>query len=153
VLVGLIYFFIYFLSAITSRRSGRFAERFTNLCRPLNISLVAGIGLGVVSGVLFTGEARIMVAMGILVFIGIYLVENLRRPIGVSYVAEILRKDILATALSTESQVKSIYAALLAPLTGFLADKFGIGISLVIVSSIIIVFFPILLVRKKKNVA
>jgi len=153
VLVGLIYFFIYFLSAFTSRRSGNFSERFTNLCRPLNISLVAGIGLGVVSGVLFTGEARIMVAMGILVFIGIYLVENLRRPIGVSYVAEILRKDILATALSTESQVKSIYAALLAPLTGFLADKFGIGISLVIVSSIIIVFFPILLVRKKKNVA
>ena len=94
-----------------------------------------------------------MVAMGILVFIGIYLVENLRRPIGISYVAEILRKDILATALSAESQVKSIYAALLAPLTGFLADKFGIGISLAIVSSIIIVFFPILLVRKKKNVA
>jgi len=152
VLVGLIYFFIYFLSAFTARKSGSFAERFTNLCRPLNISLVAGIGLGVVSGVLFTGEARIMVAMGILVFIGIYLVENLRRPIGVSYVAEILSKDILATALSTESQVKSIYAALLAPLTGFLADKFGIGISLVIVSSIIIVFFPILLVRKKKNV-
>ncbi len=153
VLVGLIYFFIYILSAYTSRKSGSFAERFANLCRPLNISLVAGIGLGLVSGILFTGEAGIMVALGILVFVGIYLVENLRRPIGVAYVSEILSKDILATALSTESQVKSIYAALLAPLIGFLADQFGIGISLVIVSSIIILFFPLLLTGKKRNVA
>ncbi len=148
VLVGLIYFFIYFLSAFTSRRSGRFAERFTNLCRPLNISLVAGIGLGVVSGVLFTWEAGIMVALGILVFMGIYLVENLRRPIGVSYVAEILRKDILATALSTESQVKSIFSGIIAPVIGLFADLYGVGVALLIVSALIGVVLPLVWVRK-----
>jgi hypothetical protein len=148
VLVGLIYFFIYFLSAYTSRKSGNFAERFTNLCRPLNISLIAGIGLGIVSGVLFTWEAGIMVALGILVFIGIYLAENLRRPIGVAYVSEVLNMDILATALSTESQVKSIFSAIIAPVIGLFADLYGVGIALLIVSALIGVLLPLVWVRK-----
>lgn len=149
VLVGLIYFIIFFLSAFSSRKSGRFAERFFDLCRPLNFSLAAGIGLGIVSGVLFTGEGRIMVVLGILVFIGIYLVENLRKPIGVAYVSEILNKDILATALSTESQVKSVFSAIIAPVIGFFADLYGVGIALLIVSVLIGILLPLVWVRKE----
>ncbi len=149
VLVGLVYFIIYFLSAYSSRKSGDFADRFTNFCRPLNISLASGIGLGVVSGALFIGHAGIMVAMGILVFIGIYLVENLRKPIGVAFVTEQLKKDILATALSTESQVKSIFSAIIAPVIGFFADLYGVGIALLIVSSLIAIMLPLVWVRKK----
>lgn len=150
VLVGFIYFFIYILSAFTSRRSGRFAERFYNLCRPLNISLIAGIGLGVMSGVLFTRETGIIVALGILVFVGIYMVENLRKPIGVAYVSDILNKDILATALSTESQVKSIFSAIIAPVIGLFADLYGVGVALLIVSVLVGILVPLVWVRKER---
>lgn len=151
VLVGLIYFVIYFLSAFSSRRSGFFAEKFSNLARPLNLSLLVGLVLGLGSGVLFIGETNLFIVGGILFFICIYVVENLRKPIGVAYVTEILNKDILATALSTESQVKSLISAIIAPVIGFFADLYGIGIALIIISVMVLVSLPFVWVMKKQD--
>ncbi|UCG26727.1 MAG: MFS transporter [Bacteroidales bacterium] len=152
ILVGLIYFLLYFLTSFASRNSGKLADFFRNLRTPLNISLVTGLVIGAVAGLCSTGSATIVVILSIVLFIGIYITENIRKPIGIGYITELLNKDILATVLSTESQIKSLYAALLAPLLGFFADKYGIGIAMIIISSLVLVIVPLILIREGRKV-
>jgi putative exporter of polyketide antibiotics len=64
-------------------------------------------------------------------------------------VADTIDKDILATALSAESQAHTLVAAILAPLFGFVADTLGLGYSLIIVSAFLIILFPLLKLRNK----
>ena len=80
-----------------------------------------------------------------------YLVENLRNPIGVAYVSELFNDEVLATALSTNSQTKSLLAALIAPILGFIADKYGIGISLSVISLLLILASPLYFARKRSK--
>jgi hypothetical protein len=81
-------------------------------------------------------------------FIGIYLIENLRKPIGISYVADTVNKDILATVLSAESQAHTLVAAILAPVFGFIADTLGLGYSMIIISAFLFVLYPFFALRK-----
>jgi MFS-type transporter involved in bile tolerance (Atg22 family) len=87
--------------------------------------------------------------IAILFYIAIYLIENARNPIGVAYISELYDNKILATALSANSQAKSLFAAILAPILGFLADKFGIGIALSALALIILISTPLYLVKIK----
>ena len=144
--MGVIYFFIYLLTSAASRNAGKFADRFGNLATPLNLTLVAGILIGAVSGLLYHFD---FILVSVILFILVYLVENLRMPVGVSYIGENLKGDILATALSVESQGKTIFSAVLAFLIGLFADKFGVGIGLVLVSGILLVPVPLILLKSK----
>lgn len=149
IFIGIIYFLIYLSTSFMARGSGKFADRFGNPGLPLNISLIAGLFFGLVSGILFITSSTLFGILTVIAFAGIYLVENLRKPIGVGYITGLLKKDILATSLSTESQIKSIYAAILAPVMGFLADMVGVGAAMIIVSLLVLLFFPLLAVVKK----
>jgi MFS family permease len=148
VVIGAIYFIIYMLTSFASRKSGYIADKFKNLYIPLNITIICGLLMGLLSGIFFNLNILIL---SVIFYIGIYLTENLRKPIGISYVADMLNKDILATALSAESQAKTLFAAIIAPLIGLLADKYGIGNALMIISSILIMFFPLYFVKKNKK--
>jgi hypothetical protein len=66
-------------------------------------------------------------------------------------VADTIDKDILATALSAESQVHTLVAAILAPLFGFVADTLGLGYSLIIVSAFLIILYPMFMLRNKNS--
>lgn len=144
--VAVVYFIIYMLTSFSSRKAGSFAQRFKFLSRPLNITLIIGFSLGIITGFMYENQ---WIVFSCVFYIGIYLVENLRKPIGISYVADVVNKDILATALSAESQAHTLVAALLAPIFGFIADSFGLGYSLIIVSCGLLVFLPLYLLRKK----
>jgi len=146
--VAIVYFVIYMLTSFSSRNSGWFSQKFQNLNRPLNMTLILGLIFGVTSGLMYENQ---WIVISSLIFIGIYLIENLRKPIGISYVADTVEKDILATVLSAESQAHTIIAAIIAPVLGFMADKLGLGYSLVVVSGILILLLPLIILRKKKN--
>ena len=148
ILVGVIYFLIFLLSSKVTRSADHFARLFPNLARPLNITLLAGFFLGVCSGFLSIWGLSIG---AILLFITIYLVENLRVPAGIAYFTENLDKDVLATALSTESQSKSLFTALIAMLLGFLADRFDIGTAILVSSAGMLLTTPIYLIRKRQR--
>ncbi|MFC2098640.1 MFS transporter [Bacteroidota bacterium] len=143
-IIGLIYFIIYLLSSATTRRSGKFTGLFSNLSIPLNITLFAGFSFGAISGLLFNLD---LIFMSVLFFVLVYLVENLRMPAGISWFTGQLNADVLATALSVESQGKSLFTAALALGMGVLADLFGPGIALVGVSVFMIGLLPILRLR------
>ncbi len=146
VLVGIIYFFIFILSSRASRFSGKFANYFKHLSTPLNFSMLLSLLFGVISGLFYAWGYT---GLSIVFFVLIFLIQNLRMPIGISYVTEIIDKDILATVLSAESQTHSIIAAVLAPLLGYLADLYGVGYALTGVSTLLLVLLPFVWLRKK----
>jgi len=146
IVIGIVYFIIYFLTSYASRKSGNTADKFKNINLPLNITLVVGFAMGILAGVFYNLQFTFL---AILFYLGIYLIENLRNPMGVSYVSEMFDQDILATALSAKSQAKTIAAAIIAPLLGYFADKHGIGNSLIIISLLLILTAPLYLLKKK----
>jgi len=147
-LIGIIYFIIYLLSSGASRNAGRFAGLFRTPVKPLNFTLLAGLLAGVVSGIFYNLQ---LTAISIIFFVLIYLIENMRKPAGIAYVTDMLNQNILATVLSTESQAISLITALIAPLLGFMADKFGIGTGLIAVSVILIIFLPLFALKEQNK--
>ncbi len=151
VMIGLVYFVLYILSAITSRNSGRIAGKFNGLFSLLNLSLVAGLFIGMAGGFFYSSGTTFLIVLAIVFFVAVHLTENLRKPVGVSYIADQFKEDILATVLSTESQVKSLYAAFIAPVIGFLADRFGLGWGLAITSCLLLFITPFIMIGKVKK--
>jgi len=67
----------------------------------------------------------------------------------IGYVAELFDQKILATALSGAAQLDSIFTAIIALMLGFFADRFGVAVSLIIISVIIILTLPLYLITRK----
>jgi len=132
-LVGLVYAVMYSLTAFVSSRSGKFSQRFGQLATPLNLIMLMGISLGLLSG-LFLHLA--WVTLAVVLYLGIYVLENLRKPMGITYVTERMNQDSLASALSVESQAESLVAAGIALLLGLFSTLFGVGLGILIVSAI-----------------
>ncbi|MFW5975045.1 MAG: MFS transporter, partial [Bacteroidota bacterium] len=148
VFVGVIYFFIYLITSRASRSAGTFKDRFSTYIRPLNNTMILGFLAGLGGGLLYSfGFAGVAVAL----FIGIFIIENLRKPVGIAYISENLAEDSMATALSVESQTKSLFAAIIAPALGFLADAFGLGYGLAIVSGVLLILSPIIFVNRSRD--
>lgn len=148
IMVGIIYAVIYLLTTIASRNSGKVSDKFNYHEKPLNISLLMGFLAGILSGIFF--NLKIFWAV-ILLYIFIFLVENIRKPIGLAYYTEKLDKNIYATALSFEAQFKTLITAVLAPLLGFFADLWGVGYALGIISALLILALPVVNLQKDSN--
>ncbi|MDT4762502.1 MFS transporter [Sphaerochaeta sp. PS] len=132
-LVGLVYAIMYSSTAFVSSRSGKFAQRFGQLATPLNLTMLLGITLGVLSG-FFLHLSWVTVA--VVLYLGIYILENLRKPMGITYVSERMYQDSLASALSVESQAESLFAAAIALALGFFSTLLGVGLGILVVSAI-----------------
>ena len=148
ILIGVLYFIIYMLTSLASRYSGRVKDRIKTIELALNITLYSGLLMTLVAGILYHYSFYFI---AILFYIGIFLIENIRNPIGTAYISELYNNDILATALSAKSQAKSLFAAIIAPVLGFLADKFGIGIALSLLALLILISTPLYLAKRSRN--
>lgn len=139
VLVGIVYFIIFLITSISARNSGRITNRFKSLAQSMNLTLLFGLLAGAIAGLMYSRE---WMAGAVLFFVLIFIVENIRKPAGIAYITETGNTDILATLLSAESQANTLVTIILAPVLGWLADLWGIGISLSIVSIAIILTIP-----------
>jgi len=148
IVIGLIYFIIYLLTSFSSRNSGKFSSHFKFLNIPLNVTILIGFIVGILTGILYESG---FVIIAVILFVGIYIIENLRKPIGIAYITENVKTDLLATVLSSESQFHSLVAAIIAPVIGFFADRFGLGYAIIFVSSILLILGPIYLLKKEKG--
>lgn len=119
ILIGLVFFVYFLLMGVASRRAHRlvvWAGGEENLTRRawlgnLAIFLVMGGGL-------WTGQAW----LAVLAFLGLGMVQNTFRPAQISRIDRCSEAEMGATILSIESQSKSLAAAMLAPLLGWLVD-------------------------------
>jgi len=116
---------------LASRNSGVFADRFNNLEAPLNGTLLVGIGTGLLSGLALLLEIPLL---AVVLYLGIYIIENLRKPMGIAYVSERMDKAALASSLSVESQAETLFSAVIALLLGFFSNLLGLGLGILVVS-------------------
>ncbi len=131
--IGIVYSILYATTAFASSKSGAFSSHFNGLATPLNLTLLIGVTLGLVSGLLLHLS---YVILAVVLYLGIYILENLRKPMGIAYVSERMDQTSLASGLSVESQAESLFAAAIALLLGWLSNLFGVGLGIMSVSLI-----------------
>lgn len=129
VLVGITYFLIYLLTSYASRKSSLFVKKTASLKRAVNATFLMGAVVLIATGVFTRTNFQIV---AVFLFLLLYVIENLRRPIMVSYISDRIANDVMATGLSAESQLKTVLMAALAPAIGYLVDRFGLGNALII---------------------
>jgi MFS family permease len=144
IIIGLVYFGIYFLTSLASRRAYQFSEKFSSLSQAVNFTYLIGAGMLVLAGV--TANLQI-ITLSVVCFLGLYMINNIRRPINVGIISDQISSKIMASGLSTESQVTTIFSAIVAPLLGFLVDGLGVGNGITLIGIGMIALF--LLVRVK----
>jgi len=148
VLTGIIYFLLYAIAAFASSRAGSIEKRIRAPARSVNITyLIGSIFVLATGGLLFTSSK----IPAVVLFLLLYALMNLRRPVTVGFVSEQISEQVMASGLSGESQVKTILVALLAPLVGYLADTVGIGTALGSMGLLLLIVFPLLRVRTARR--
>jgi MFS family permease len=147
-LVGIVYFFLYLMTSWASRRSGVFAARFKTLTAPLNLTMLFGFGLGALCGLSYIVGYSLA---AVILFTGIFIIQNLRSPMSVTYVSDTVPCEILATSLSVRSLVTALYTAVFAFVIGMLADQVGLGPALMILALGLIGFSPLYVLKMDKS--
>src|SRR6056297_1573708 len=124
VVVGICYFFIYILTSYSSKYAYIFVKKTDNTSLALNVTFLTGMVL-----VLFAGFFNVFSInlIPVILFLLIFVLQNLRRPLNVSLISDIIPSEKLSTGLSLESQLKTVFIAIFSPILGFLADRIGVG--------------------------
>lgn len=143
-IIGIIYFFIYLITSRASQLSSAIAIK--NKKNAASYSMMYGFISGIICGVFFIYE---MWVISLIAFIGIYIAENIRKPILTGLIADNVPPEILTSVISAQSLLRTIITAILALIFGFLADALGIGASFVIITCIIL--FSILVLNNRKR--
>ena len=145
ILVGCVYFLIYLATSFASSKAGAVQARLRSLSVGINLTLVSGIVL-----LILGGAAAWLNADGIAIaaFLGVYVLQNLRRPLIIGYLADRMEHGSMASGLSVEVQLRTLIMAGMAPLLGWLADLIGVGAAISVVSLCILLVVPLLVVRE-----
>ena len=80
-------------------------------------------------------------------FMGVFSIENSRKPSGVSNITDNSSDEIHAGVLSVQSQLASLFAATIMISIGFLADMFSVGLGIIIVSFVVLLLYPLMRIR------
>lgn len=127
--IGAVYFIIYLLTSFASRSAASFSDRFANLARAVNLTFLAGAVMVVLAGVASWLGAQLA---AIALFLGLFLLQNVRRPMNVGIISDQIDDRVMASGLSVESQATTLLMSLFAPIIGALADRFSIGAALIV---------------------
>ena len=119
VVVGAVYFFIHVLDAVASRLSHRVQSLVGHEDRAARA--LWGVAVAVFAGLALALWLDIALA-AIVGFVLLAALQNVWRPIQVGRVAAAADSDKTATILSVESQSVCAFAAIMAPLAGWLVD-------------------------------
>ena len=120
ILVGAVYFVLYLVSSVASRKAHTFAGRFGGESRAARRVWLIAVGVFLVVAVsLWVGELW----PAVVGFVVLELVRNFWRPITITRVDNEIGPTMGATMLSIESQAKAAGAMILAPLIGLGVDR------------------------------
>jgi MFS family permease len=146
VFVGTIYFILYLLTAYTSRSSGKFLSRFQHFSKPMNYTLLSAVIFGMVAGIFYLENLYVV---SLFAFVLIMLNENLRKPIGVAFVTEKSEDTAAASVLSIQSQTQSFFAAVMAFIMGWGAQKGGPGAGILAGTALLLLLVPLSWLKKE----
>jgi len=145
IILGLIYGVMYIFSSLVSRNVYRLNLKFKS-DKLMDISFDI---LGIVFFIMFFAiKTKIMLAV-ILLYFFLYLLKDGRRPLAVDVFGDYMKRNERATVMSIESQVGSFFMIVLAPLFGYIADRFGIAILFFVIGLSILILNRFLRLEKK----
>jgi MFS family permease len=128
--IGVVYFFIFLMSSYASRRAGDIGDRFfSDVAQAINSTFMIGAGFLLVGGLASWLRLR---WLSILVFLGLYLLHNIRKPLNVAFISDQITNEVMASGLSVESQLVTLLMAVISPVLGALADTLSVGAALAI---------------------
>ena len=123
--LGLIYASFYLVSSYSSKKAYFIQKK-------LKSSKFAMDLIFYIFAILILGEAILIwfqIPLFIIIFyLFIYIFYNMRRPIAIDFLGDIMSKDQRATILSVEALLKSILVVIFAPLFGYIAEVYSIGV-------------------------
>lgn len=122
ILIGIVYFLIYLLSMIASRNSHRFSDRMGGLHEAATASWKISLLMFLIL-IPALGLKRSVLA--IVIFVLLEILMNFWRPVQVTRFDTYSDTSKGATILSIDSQAKSIFTMISAPLLGFAVDCCG----------------------------
>ena len=139
-LIGIVYFVIYLLSSFASQRSGDLVRALGTSSKTLNVNLILNIAIYLLAGIALLTKLH---PMALIMFLGIFLIQNFHRPVLVGYIGEVTDSKRMATMLSVENQSRAVFIALFAPVIGHLVDTFSVGGGLIGYAVILLLLFPL----------
>ena len=142
VLIGLSYAGIYLISAMASRFSYKILL-FGHRDIILKVIWAFTSVLFLILGIMNKNEFVV-----ISLFIMIYVLQNLRKPIIVEKIADHTENNKRASILSVESQLTSLIVVILAPILGLIYDNFGVMYIFYLLSAINLLY----VIFKKKGI-
>jgi hypothetical protein len=129
IVIGFVFFILYLLSSYSSRSAAAFSKKFKSMTTAINSTFLAGAVLLLIAG---WASWQQLSLLSILVFVGLHIGQNLRKPLNVANISDQIERKMMASGLSIESQTVTLLTAILAPLLGGLADALGIGAALAV---------------------
>ncbi len=126
ILVGIIYFFVYMSSFVASRKSSSLVESTGDMAKALNV-LYFIMALAFLAVAVFLRLN--MALLAIISFFFFFTLYNLRKPMVVGYLGDIIEPDTRATLLSGHNQLRSVFGIVIAPILGYLADVYDINVA------------------------
>jgi len=144
IIIGVLYFFIYIMTSYASRFASKAAKR--NKENISYITLLCGFACGITCGVFYIYELWVI---SLIAFVGIYIIENVRKPIMTGFIADNVENEVLASVISVESLLKTIMTAIIALAFGLIADNYGIGTAFVALTSFLL--FSSIAINNYKN--
>ncbi len=149
VLIGILYFGIYFFASWASKNSSKLNSYIgkKDTLKSADILFIINSLAILVAGIAFNLS---LLWLSIAMFFIFYFIQNGRRPMLVSYFGDIMDKNERATVLSIDSLLGSFIASFIAILMGYMADKMGIGNAFIIYGIIIFSIAPIIKLKERK---
>jgi len=143
-LIGIMYFILYLLTANASKFSGKIG---LNKQRKYAIyTLFLGLLIGTISGLAYEYKYWYV---ALVFFSFIYLIENVRKPLLTGLLADEVPNKILASAISAQSLYRTLLTAVLSLLLGFSIDRFGMGKALIFVGILLLIINYIIIYSSK----
>ena len=147
IILGLIYGVMYIFSSLVSRNVYRLNLKFKS-DKLMDISFDI---LGIIFFIMFLAIKTKIMLVVILLYFFLYLLKDGRRPLAVDVFGDYMRREERATVMSIESQVGALFMILLAPLFGYIADRFGIASLFFVVGLSILILNRFLRVGKNEK--
>ena len=142
VILGIVYAFLNLLGSIASRNAYMLKFNKSNMKCLYMIHFLLAISMAILAVV----SKNPYLVFG--VYLLIYLLFNVRKPIFVDEIDEHIEKSARATALSVTSQLKALFLIIFAPILGYIADRFGLSVIMLILAVLFIITLPLLKVKK-----
>jgi len=130
--LGVIYAFIYLLSAVASFNAHRLSYYFSKDKIIKMMWVLSGTSILLLS--FFIDNLYIL----IIVFLLIYVFLNIRKPFMIEKIGDEVQSDRRASVLSIDSQFTSILIIIFAPILGLISDVYSISTMLFIVGIVMI---------------